>query len=151
MAELGAEPSRIVIELTEDYPTFDFPVVHESLMLYRSMGFRIAIDDLGEGFASLRLWSELRPEFVKADKHFVTGLSNDPVKAQFLRAIQDIAESAGSQVIAEGIETAADFKVVRDMLKAEPPSERLRCPHCFHLNSVTVATTDAPISFRCVA
>ena len=47
-------------------------------MLYRSMGFRIAIDDLGEGFASLRLWSELRPEFVKADKHFVTGHRRRP-------------------------------------------------------------------------
>jgi EAL domain-containing protein (putative c-di-GMP-specific phosphodiesterase class I)/GGDEF domain-containing protein len=115
LADLGIAPGRVVIELTEDYPTFDFPVVHESLMLYRSMGFRIAIDDLGEGFASLRLWSELRPEFVKADKHFVTGVANDAVKAQFLRAIQDIAESAGSQVIAEGIETAADFKVVKDM------------------------------------
>ena len=115
LGELGIAPDRVVIELTEDYPTFDFPVVHESLMLYRSMGFRIAIDDLGEGFASLRLWSELRPEFVKADKHFVTGVANDPVKAQFLRAIQDIAESAGAQVIAEGIETAADFKVVKDM------------------------------------
>ncbi len=115
LGEVGIAPERVVIELTEDYPTFDFPVVHESLMLYRSMGFRIAIDDLGEGFASLRLWSELRPEFVKADKHFVMGVANDPVKAQFLRAIQDIAESAGSQVIAEGIETAADFKVVKDM------------------------------------
>jgi EAL domain-containing protein (putative c-di-GMP-specific phosphodiesterase class I)/GGDEF domain-containing protein len=115
LADLSISPERVVIELTEDYPAFDFPVVHESLMLYRSMGFRIAIDDLGEGFASLRLWSELRPEFVKVDKHFVTGVANDPVKAQFLRAIQDIAESAGSQVIAEGIETAADFKVVKDM------------------------------------
>lgn len=112
---LGIAPDRVVIELTEDYPTFDFAAVHESLMLYRSMGFRIAIDDLGEGFASLRLWSELRPEFVKADKHFVTGLANDPVKTQFLRAIEDIAQGAGSQVIAEGIETAADFKVVKDI------------------------------------
>jgi outer membrane receptor protein involved in Fe transport len=91
LADLGIAPDRVVIELTEDHPTFDLPVVHDSLMLYRSMGFRIAIDDLGEGFASLRLWSELRPEFVKADKHFVTGVANDPVKAQFLRAIQDIA------------------------------------------------------------
>jgi len=72
---LGVEPARIVIELTEDYPTLDFRDVHESLMAYRSMGLRVAIDDLGEGFASLRLWSELRPEFVKADKHFVTGIS----------------------------------------------------------------------------
>jgi hypothetical protein len=39
LGDLGIAPDRVVIELTEDYPTFDFPVVHESLMLYRSMGF----------------------------------------------------------------------------------------------------------------
>jgi EAL domain-containing protein (putative c-di-GMP-specific phosphodiesterase class I) len=115
LASLGLEPGRIVIELTEDYPTLDFKLVHESLMLYRSMGFRVAIDDLGEGFASLRLWSELKPEYVKADKHFVTGIAHDPVKMQFLRAIQHIAENSASQVIAEGIENAADFKVVKDI------------------------------------
>ncbi len=115
MASVGLAAERVVIELTEDYPTVDFARVHESLMLYRSMGFRIAIDDLGEGFSSLRLWSELRPEYVKADKHFVTGISDDPVKVQFLRAIQHIAENCGSLVIAEGIENAADFKVVKDI------------------------------------
>jgi EAL domain-containing protein (putative c-di-GMP-specific phosphodiesterase class I)/GGDEF domain-containing protein len=115
LESLGLTPERIVIELTEDYPSLDLKRVHEALMLYRSMGFRVAIDDLGEGFASLRLWSQLKPEFVKADKHFVTGISEDPVKMQFLRAIQHIAENSASQVIAEGIENAADFKVVKDI------------------------------------
>jgi EAL domain-containing protein (putative c-di-GMP-specific phosphodiesterase class I)/GGDEF domain-containing protein len=115
LADIGMQPSRVVIELTEDYPTFDFRVVKESLQLYRSMGFRVAIDDLGEGFSSLRLWSELKPEFVKADKHFVAGIARDAMKVQFLRAIQQIAENSGSQVIAEGIETAEDFRVVKDI------------------------------------
>jgi EAL domain-containing protein (putative c-di-GMP-specific phosphodiesterase class I)/GGDEF domain-containing protein len=115
MKQIGLDPSRVVIELTEDYPTFDFRLVRESLQLYRSMGFRIAIDDLGEGFASLRLWSELKPEFVKADKHFVAGIARDPVKVQFLRAIQHIAENCGSLVIAEGIENAEDFRVAKDI------------------------------------
>jgi EAL domain-containing protein (putative c-di-GMP-specific phosphodiesterase class I)/GGDEF domain-containing protein len=115
MKSLGLEPDRVVIELTEDYPTVDFRRVHESLMLFRSMGFRVAIDDLGEGFASLRLWSELKPEYVKADKHFVTGIADDAVKVQFLHAIQHIAESCGSLVIAEGIENAFEFKLVKDL------------------------------------
>ncbi|MEO5695008.1 MAG: GGDEF domain-containing protein [Usitatibacter sp.] len=115
MRALDLEPARVVIELTEDYPTVDFRFVHESLMLYRAMGFRVAIDDLGEGFASLRLWSELKPEYVKADKHFVSGISRDPVKLQFLRAIQHIAENSGSQVIAEGIEGAEDFRIAKDI------------------------------------
>jgi EAL domain-containing protein (putative c-di-GMP-specific phosphodiesterase class I)/GGDEF domain-containing protein len=115
MRAIGLEPTRVVIELTEDYPTSDFRLVRESLQLYRSMGFRVAIDDLGEGFSSLRLWSELKPEFVKADKHFVAGIAGDAMKAQFLRAIQQIAEHCGSLVIAEGIETAEDFRVVKDI------------------------------------
>jgi EAL domain-containing protein (putative c-di-GMP-specific phosphodiesterase class I)/GGDEF domain-containing protein len=115
LGDLALEPARVVIELTEDYPTVDFRFVHESLMLYRAMGFRVAIDDLGEGFASLRLWSELKPEYVKADKHFVRGIARDPVKLQFLRAIQHIAENSGSQVIAEGIERAEDFRVAKDI------------------------------------
>jgi EAL domain-containing protein (putative c-di-GMP-specific phosphodiesterase class I) len=115
LASLGLESERVVIELTEDYPAFDFGLVRESLMLYRSMGFRVAIDDLGEGFSSLRLWSELKPEFVKADKHFVTGIADDAVKVHFLRAIQNIAESSGAQVVAEGIESADDFRVVRSL------------------------------------
>lgn len=136
MESLGLEPGRVVIELTEDYPTVDFRFVHESLMLYRAMGFRVAIDDLGEGFASLRLWSELRPEFVKADKHFVSGIATDPVKHQFLRAIQHIADNCGSLVIAEGIENAEDFRVAKDIgiacgqgwfigLPSETPNTRL--------------------------
>ena len=115
MDALGLEPQRVVIELTEDYPSADFRQVRESLQLYRALGLRVAIDDLGEGFASLRLWSELKPEFVKADKHFVSGVARDPMKAQFLRAIQQIAEHCGAQVIAEGIEGREDFRVVKDI------------------------------------
>jgi EAL domain-containing protein (putative c-di-GMP-specific phosphodiesterase class I)/GGDEF domain-containing protein len=111
---LGVEASRVVIELTED-ASFDFRLVRESLMLYRAMGFRVAIDDLGEGFSSLRLWSELEPEFVKADKHFVTGIARDATKLGFLRAIQQIAEASGARVIAEGIENGDDFQLVRDL------------------------------------
>ena len=108
-------PDQIVIELTEHQPTFNFERIRDSLLLYRSMGFQVAIDDLGEGFSSLRLWSELKPEFVKADKHFVTGIADDPIKTQFLKAIAQIAESCGSRIIAEGIESEADFRLVREL------------------------------------
>ena len=89
--------------------------MRNALLHYRSMGFQIAMDDLGEGFSSLRLWSELRPEFVKIDMHFVQGVNTDPVKQQFLRSIQQIAQSSGTQVVAEGIETEEELKIIRDM------------------------------------
>ena len=110
---LGLVPASMVIELTEDFPAVDLQHLRESLLLYRSLGFRVALDDLGEGFSSLRLWSELRPEFVKADKHFVRGIAKDSLKRQFLRSIQHIARRSGSKVIAEGIEGAEDLRVAR--------------------------------------
>jgi EAL domain-containing protein (putative c-di-GMP-specific phosphodiesterase class I)/GGDEF domain-containing protein/predicted transcriptional regulator len=110
--EIGIDPARIVIELTENQPTFDFELMREAVRHYRSMGFAIAIDDLGQGFSGLRLWSELRPEFVKIDRHFVGGVDSDPVKRQFLRSIQDIAKSVGCTVIAEGVETPGEMAAV---------------------------------------
>ncbi|MCR4298558.1 MAG: GGDEF domain-containing protein [Gallionella sp.] len=112
---LGIDPQRVIIEITENQPTFDFEGMRNALLHYRSMGFQIALDDLGEGFSSLRLWSELRPEFVKIDMHFVQGVNANPLKQQFIRSIQSIALSSGTQVIAEGIETDAEFKVLRDI------------------------------------
>ncbi len=112
---LNLDPARVVIEITENQPTFDFVAMRSALLHYRSMGFKIAIDDLGEGFSSLRLWSELRPEYIKVDMHFVQGVDRDPIKLQFLKSIQQIAESCGTQVIAEGVETAAELKVVKDL------------------------------------
>jgi len=115
LRQLGIAPERVIIEITENQPTFDFAAMRSALLHYRSMGFQIAIDDLGEGFSSLRLWSELRPEFIKVDMHFVQGVDRDPIKLQFLKSIQHIAESCGTHVIAEGVETAAELKVVKDI------------------------------------
>ncbi len=113
--DLGVNPERIIIELTEAHPTYDYSLMREAVNHYRGMGFRIAIDDLGEGFSSLRLWSELRPDFVKIDMHFVQGINHDAVKHQFVSSIQQIAEKAGTGVIAEGIETLGELNVVRNL------------------------------------
>src|SRR5512143_2809555 len=115
LRQLGIAPERVIIEITENQPTFDFEGMRSALLHYRSMGFKIAIDDLGEGFSSLRLWSELRPEYIKIDMHFVQGVDRDPIKLQFLKSIQHIAESCGTQVIAEGVETEAELRVVKDI------------------------------------
>ena len=113
--ELGISPESVIIELTENQPTYDYDLLREAVAHYRSMGFKIAIDDLGEGFSSLRLWSELRPEYVKIDMHFIQGINQDPVKLQFVRSIQEIAQNSESQVIAEGIETLAELEAIRDL------------------------------------
>jgi diguanylate cyclase (GGDEF)-like protein len=111
----GMSPEDIVIELTESEATASYPALRQAVSDYRGMGLQIAIDDLGEGFSSLRLWSELRPEYVKIDKYFIQGIDTDPVKRQFLRSICEIARQAKSLVIAEGIETEAELEAVRSL------------------------------------
>lgn len=110
---IGLASERIIIELTETHPNASYPALREATAHYRRSGFRIALDDLGEGFSNLRLWSELRPDFVKLDKHFVQNLHHDPLKEQFVRSMVDIARQSGAFLVAEGIETAAELRMLR--------------------------------------
>lgn len=112
---IGLAPNRVVIELTENQRVTDFPTIHDTLSHYRSLGYQIAIDDLGEGFANLRMWSEVKPEYVKIDRHFISGIADDHLKFQFVKAMQDLAETCSARIIAEGIETEADCLAVRDL------------------------------------
>jgi len=111
----GIQADHIVIELTESQPGYDYGLLSKAVAHYSNKGFQFAIDDLGEGFSSLRLWSELRPAFVKIDMHFIQGINLDNVKLQFVRSIQQIAESSGTTVIAEGIETETELLLIRDL------------------------------------
>jgi diguanylate cyclase (GGDEF)-like protein len=115
LKHLGLESSNIVIEITEGTSIKDYGVLKEVVNRYREQGFAIALDDLGEGFSSLRLWSEITPDFVKIDKHFIGNINNDSVKLEFVRAIQKIAAEAGSLIIAEGIETRDELAVIKDL------------------------------------
>jgi EAL domain-containing protein (putative c-di-GMP-specific phosphodiesterase class I)/GGDEF domain-containing protein/CBS domain-containing protein len=115
LAKLGLQTRQIVIELTENQHVTDFAVLREVLTAYRREGYEFAIDDLGEGFSNLRIWSEIRPEFVKIDRHFVNGISEDSLKFQLVKAMHDISDTCQVHLIAEGIETEAEFATVRDL------------------------------------
>ena len=64
LARLGLHPNRVVIEITENQHINDFPGIHQATTQLRNLGYQIAIDDLGEGFANLRMWSEIHPDYV---------------------------------------------------------------------------------------
>ncbi|MBH3459755.1 bifunctional diguanylate cyclase/phosphodiesterase [Pseudomonas putida] len=115
LEQVGLQPSRVVIELTEQTPTDDFQLLSNALHHYRDMGFSIALDDLGAGYSSLRLWSELRPNYVKIDRHFIDGIHQDPLKREFVGSILQIARASKAQVIAEGIELDEELTVLADM------------------------------------
>lgn len=115
LEETGLSASRVVIELTEQSPIDNFELLQTALQHYRTMGFSIALDDLGAGYSSLRLWSQLHPEFVKIDRHFIDGIHRDSVKREFVGSILNMAKASQAHVIAEGIECAEELGVLEDM------------------------------------
>ena len=115
LQDFGIAPSQVVIELTEQTPIDDFQLLQTALHHYRAMGFSIALDDLGAGYSSLRLWSELRPDYVKIDRHFIDGIHQDALKREFVGSILKIARASRAQVIAEGIELPEELAVLIEM------------------------------------
>jgi EAL domain-containing protein (putative c-di-GMP-specific phosphodiesterase class I) len=74
----------------------------------RAMGFRIAVDDLGAGYAGLTSFAQLEPEVVKLDMSLVRNVHEQPTKQTLVRTMITMCHELGMQVVAEGIETAAE-------------------------------------------
>ncbi len=115
LQDLGIAPSALVIEITEHDRVTDMSRLIQVGSELHAMGMRFALDDFGDGRSSLRLWAEFLPEYVKIDKYFVRNVHNEAVKVQTLRGLMRLAETFGTSLIAEGIETEAELQIVRDL------------------------------------
>ena len=111
----GLTVSQVTIEITENAAMIDYAAMSEAVGALRAAGIEAAMDDFGQGFSSLRMWSELKPALVKIDKHFVSGIHQDPHKLEFVRSIRQLAENAHACVIAEGVETVSELAVLKDL------------------------------------
>jgi EAL domain-containing protein (putative c-di-GMP-specific phosphodiesterase class I)/GGDEF domain-containing protein len=111
--QAGLQPSQLIIELTETHPVEDVQLMQQAMLHYREMGFRVALDDLGAGYSGLKLWSEIRPDIVKIDRHFIHGVDQDRTKQQFVTTILKTATALGCRVITEGVETDREYATLR--------------------------------------
>jgi EAL domain-containing protein (putative c-di-GMP-specific phosphodiesterase class I) len=100
---------RIVLELTEHAAVKDYQRLNEALDSLRAHGLRVAIDDVGAGFASMRHLLELAPDFVKIDRVLCRHLRSAPGRA-LVAGILSFASETGSTVVAEGIETHRELE-----------------------------------------
>jgi diguanylate cyclase (GGDEF)-like protein len=115
LRDLRITPRMLVLEITEHERVADMDQLAAIVQRIRSVGVALALDDFGDGRSSLRLWSQLRPEFVKIDKYFTKAISEHADKLKTLQALQQIAAIFGTELVAEGIETAEDLRVLRDL------------------------------------
>ncbi|MGD9772832.1 EAL domain-containing protein [Diaphorobacter sp.] len=113
--QMGVAPHMVVLEITEHERVTDLVPLCKALRQVHASGMRLALDDFGDGHSSLRLWSEVRPDFVKIDKYFTRDVHQHPEKLQMLQAIRAIADLFGTTLVAEGIETSEELRAIRDL------------------------------------
>ena len=111
VSELPAH--RVVIELSEHDPVDDYDALRAVLAPLRAAGLRLAIDDVGAGFSSLRHIVLTNPDVIKLDRSIVAGVATDPVLETLVRSLVAFARSCDSRVVAEGVETPADAAALR--------------------------------------
>jgi EAL domain-containing protein (putative c-di-GMP-specific phosphodiesterase class I) len=104
----------VVLEITERAALAEISEVQRRMARLRAMGFRIALDDLGAGYAGLTNFTELRPEIVKLDQTLVRGIDSDSVKRRLVASLVGVCRDIGTVVVAEGIETPAERDVLVD-------------------------------------
>ena len=109
---LGDEAHRVMLEVTEG-PLADEERVAGCLRALRDLGAKIAIDDVGAGYAGLSRIVVLAPEFIKLDRAVVAGVAADPFRRSLIQRMVSFASDVGIEVIAEGIETQADLEELR--------------------------------------
>lgn len=109
LKEIGISPNQIVFELTEKNAVSDFEEFEMILSHYRSQGFRMAIDDAGSGYNSLKTLIYLKPEFIKLDRSLIYDIYKNEEQQYLVTLIMDFATKSNTYVIAEGIEKIEDL------------------------------------------
>jgi EAL domain-containing protein (putative c-di-GMP-specific phosphodiesterase class I) len=111
----GMRLDRLVLEVTEHAPVEDYPRVIKAFDRLRERGARLAIDDVGAGFASLRHILRLAPDIIKLDIALTRDIDSDPVRRAMTSSLISFARETRASIIAEGIETHAELRTLQGL------------------------------------
>jgi EAL domain-containing protein (putative c-di-GMP-specific phosphodiesterase class I)/CheY-like chemotaxis protein len=112
---LRTNPKAIVYEITERARLDEVPDVRSRVSQLRQAGFRIAIDDLGAGYAGLTSFTVLEPDVVKLDMTLIRGLDRDSLKRRLVASMTSLCKELGILTVAEGVETAGERDALVDL------------------------------------
>ena len=116
LVERGEHGDRpLVVELTEHQAVEDYAQLDAALGRLRAHGLRVAVDDVGSGFASFRHVTRVKPEILKLDRSLVSGIDEDPVRQSLASAIVRFARDVDATVVSEGIESGDELSVLMDL------------------------------------
>jgi EAL domain-containing protein (putative c-di-GMP-specific phosphodiesterase class I) len=111
----GLAKRRLVVEIVEHAPPGDLAGFKRTLDVLRGLGARIALDDVGLGHSNFLMVLECRPDYLKVDRHFVSGCHQDGHRRAVLASVVELARSFGSRVVAEGVEEPADLATLKQL------------------------------------
>lgn len=106
---------QVVIEVTERSAIRDYGTFRRTLHELKKMGFKIAIDDCGSGYATLEAVAELQPDYLKVGHSLFHGVEHDPIRRRLVELVARCADTIGARTIAEAIETEAQLNVCREL------------------------------------
>ena len=116
MALLGTVPSeRVLLEITEQQEARHPADLAERVAELQRMGFRVAVDDTGAGYAGLAQILRLKPNVIKLDRFLVQSIDSDPARRSLAAAIVQFARDVGAQIVAEGVETEAELILLKTL------------------------------------
>ncbi len=115
LEDLGLAPQDLVLEISEREAISNFQIFREAIGHFSSLGFQIALDDIGSGYSSLESALELSPDYLKIDMSLVRGVDEHAPKQELLRGLQALAQRLDADVIAEGIETESELGAIREL------------------------------------
>jgi len=115
LENVGLDPAHVVLEVTEHAAVEDFVTLRRALHEIRDMGFRLAMDDVGSGYAGLQAIAEMRPDFLKIDMTLVRGVHQDAFKRELIATIRRFADSTGIILVAEGVEQIAELESLAEV------------------------------------
>jgi EAL domain-containing protein (putative c-di-GMP-specific phosphodiesterase class I) len=113
--EVGLDHGRIIFEVVETERVEDAAKLRQILDFYRASGFGVALDDLGTGHSGLLLLAELEPDLIKLDRELVGRVDSTRIHRSICQSVIDLGKEEGKLVLAEGVETAAQFEVLKAM------------------------------------
>lgn len=114
-APLSAHAHRVVLEVTERGSLDAIDGLKERAVALRRLGYRLAIDDFGAGYAGLASFAMLEPEIVKLDMSLVRNVHGDSMKRRLIESVNTLCAGLAIQVVAEGIESNEELAVIRDL------------------------------------
>jgi EAL domain-containing protein (putative c-di-GMP-specific phosphodiesterase class I) len=115
LAQSGLSPHDVVVEITERVAIVRHDEFQDALRTFKERGYRVAVDDMGAGYASLQSLANIEPDFLKFDTSLVRDIDKSSIKQSLLETLRQLADKIKARVIAEGIEREEELQVLKKL------------------------------------